>query len=67
MRVIVFAVVMVFAVVYIKIGWNATELEEFKIDSNWVYILGLAFGGKVIQRYAEDDENNDESTDDTSK
>ena len=48
---------MIFALVYIKIGWSVGTLEEFTIDQNWVYILGLAFGGKVIQRYAEDDEN----------
>jgi hypothetical protein len=56
MRVVVFAVVMVFVFIYVKIGWNAGLFEEFKIDSTWVYILGLAFGSKAIQKFAEEEE-----------
>lgn len=60
MRVIVFAVVMVFVIIYIKLGWNASEFEEFKIDRTWVYILGLAFGSKAFQKFAE--EKDDDTT-----
>jgi hypothetical protein len=56
MRVIVLAVVLVFVLTYVKLAWTVESLEELKIDNNWVYILGLAFGAKAIQRYAEDDE-----------
>ena len=56
MRVIVFSVVMVFTFIYIKLGWNAGSFEEFKIDPTWIYILGLAFGSKVFQKFAEDDQ-----------
>src|SRR5574341_639677 len=48
MRVVVFAIVMVFAFIYVKIGWNAGTFEEFKIDSTWIYILGIALGSKAI-------------------
>ncbi len=53
MRIIVFAVIMVFVLIYVKIGWNAGSFEEFTIDKTWVYILGLAFGGKAMQKFAE--------------
>ena len=57
MRVVVFAVVMVFVFIYVKIGWNASTFEEFTIDSTWVYILGIAFGSKAIQKFAEEEED----------
>lgn len=56
MRIIVLIVVLVFAVVYIKLGWIAGSFEEFFIDSSWIYILGLAFGSKAFQRFAENDD-----------
>ncbi len=56
MRIVVFAVVMVFCVIYIKIGWSVGTIGEFKIDDTWVYILGLAFGSKAIQKFGEETE-----------
>lgn len=56
MRIIVLIVVLVFAVVYIKLGWVAGSFEEFFIDTSWIYILGLAFGSKAFQKFAEKDE-----------
>lgn len=53
MRVIVFMVVSVFVVIAIKIGWAATNFDDFKLDRTWVYILGLAFGSKVFQSFSE--------------
>jgi hypothetical protein len=53
MRVIILAVVLVFTTVYIKLGWIAGSFEEFTIDKSWIYILGLAFGGKALQKFAE--------------
>jgi hypothetical protein len=64
MRVIVFAVVMVFVFIYIKIGWNAGSFEDFTIDQPWIYILGLAFGGKAIQKFAEEEGKKKEKEDD---
>ena len=63
MRFVVLAVVVVFAVVTVKIGWQTSSFEDFKIHSTWVYILGLAFGGKVAQTFTEDDHSNSSATD----
>ncbi len=57
MRIIVFAVVLLFCTIYIKIGWSVSKFEEFTIDQRWIYILGLAFGSKAFQRYGEKDES----------
>ncbi len=55
MRVVLFTVVLVFATLYIKLGWIAGTFEQFKIDSSWIYILGLAFGSKAVQKFGEDE------------
>ena len=55
-RIVVLITVLVFGVVYIKLGWVAGSFESFVIDTGWIYILGLAFGGKAFQRFAENDE-----------
>ncbi len=57
MRVVVLIVVLVFAAVYIKLGWVAGSFEEFIIDTSWIYILGLAFGAKAFQKFAEDNKD----------
>jgi hypothetical protein len=56
MRILVFAIVMVFCVIYLKIGWSLNNFENFSIDKTWVYILGLAFGSKVFQKFSEGSE-----------
>ena len=56
MRIVVLIVVLVFGVVYIKLGWVAGSFEEFVIDTSWIYILGLAFGSKAFQKFAEEKE-----------
>lgn len=53
MRVIVFIVVAVFVVLCVKIGWGTRSFDALRIDSSWVYILGLAFGSKVFQSFGE--------------
>jgi hypothetical protein len=57
MRIIVFAVVMVFCVIYLKIAWSIGSLGAFTIDKTWIYILGLAFGSKVFQKFGEETES----------
>ena len=57
MRIIVFAVVMVFCVIYLKIAWSVGSLGSFTIDNSWIYILGLAFGSKVFQKFGEESES----------
>ena len=55
MRIVVLAVVFVFSFVYIKAAREAGTLSNLKIDQSWIYILGLAFGSKVFQKFAEND------------
>jgi hypothetical protein len=62
MRVCVLSIVMVFVVIYVKIGWNAGSFEEFTIDKTWVYILGIALGAKTMQKFGEPGSNDDSST-----
>jgi hypothetical protein len=64
MRVVVFAVTMVFSVIHLKIGWNAGSFKDFQIDQTWVYILGLAFGSKAFQKFGEKDGSEDELKED---
>jgi hypothetical protein len=54
MRVVVFVIVVLFCTIYFKIGWSISKFEDFKIDKTWIYILGLAFGSKVFQRFGEE-------------
>src|SRR4051812_29687046 len=42
MRIVVFAVTMVFCVTYIRLAWNLTSVKMLVIDEKWVYIIGLA-------------------------
>ena len=37
---------------------HAGSFEDFTIDKTWVYILGLAFGSKAIQKFGEDNTGN---------
>jgi len=64
MRFIVLAVVLVFAAITIKIGWQTSSFEDFRIHSTWVYILGLAFGAKVAQTFTEDQPKGSAETED---
>jgi hypothetical protein len=54
MRIIVLAVVLLFCTIYLKIGWSISKFEQFTIDKTWIYILGLAFGSKVFQKFGEE-------------
>jgi hypothetical protein len=60
MRVVVFSVTMVFVVIYTKLGWNAA-FDEFKVDSTWISILGLAFGAKAVQHFSEANEQTEKA------
>ena len=67
MRIIVFAVVMVFCTIYIKLAWSTATFQTLKIDQSWIYILGLAFGSKVFQKFGENaaEEKPETNTDNT--
>lgn len=57
MRVVVWITIMVFAIVAVRLSWQVKTFDEFKIDRTWVYILGLAFGSKVFQKFSEERES----------
>lgn len=59
MRIVVFAVVLLFCTIYLKIGWSVSKYEDFTIDQRWIYILGLAFGSKAFQRFGENEDKED--------
>ncbi len=61
MRIIVFAVTMVFCVIYIKLGWQQSSFSSFTVSNAWIYILGLAFGSKAFQRYGENADDPDDA------
>ena len=56
MRVVVLMTISVFVITTVKLAWTVSSLLEFRIDKSWIYILGLAFGAKAVQRFAEDDD-----------
>ena len=64
MRVVVVAVTMVFSVIHLKIGWNAGSFKDFQIDQTWAYILVLAFGSKVFQKFGEPSGSGDDTKSD---
>jgi len=53
MRVVVLVIVLIFAFVYVKAARETGTLANLKIDQSWIYVLGLAFGSKVFQKFAE--------------
>ena len=56
MRVVVLMTISVLVMTTVKLAWTVSSLLEFRIDKSWIYILGLAFGAKAVQRFAEDDD-----------
>jgi hypothetical protein len=53
LRICVLMVVAVFSVIMVKVGWEIHDLSKFDASDSWIYILGLAFGAKVTQSFAE--------------
>lgn len=58
MRILAFAVALVFCFTYIRLAWTATSLQDLTIDEKWVYILGITIGGKAVQRFGENPPSN---------
>lgn len=53
LRICVLMVVAVFTLIMVKVGWEIHDLSQFDVKDSWIYILGLAFGAKVTQSFAE--------------
>lgn len=57
MRIISLVIVLTFCALMLRTGWNAGTLPTLAGESNWVWLVTAALGGKVLQRYAEVKEN----------
>ncbi len=53
MRVVMLLVTGTFIMLIVKVGWTAQDLAQLKIDGSWPLILGVVFGGKIVQSMAE--------------
>jgi hypothetical protein len=53
MRVAVLAIVCVFCMLTVKVGWSAERLDQLDITTSWWQLLTIALGGKVAQSFAE--------------
>lgn len=53
MRVSVFMIISVFVVLVVKTGWGEPDLDHFKLDQTWAYVIGVALGAKTIQYFGE--------------
>lgn len=53
MRILALAVVVTFCIIMLRTGWNTNALPPLKEQSNWVWLVTAALGGKALQKYAE--------------
>jgi len=53
MRIVVFMMVNIICILLLKIGWNAKDFAEIKIDGYWVSIIAFVFGAKATQSFLE--------------
>lgn len=60
MRVVMFGLFCVFAVLTVKAGWNAQDIGGLNIGAGWAALLGAAMGGKAVQSFSEPTKPKDE-------
>lgn len=53
MRILSLAIVLTFCIIMLRTGWNNGALPPLKDESNWVWLITAALGGKALQKYAE--------------
>jgi len=53
MRILALAVVLTFCIIMLRTGWDTNGLPTLKDQSNWVWLVTAALGGKALQKYAE--------------
>jgi hypothetical protein len=53
MRILALAVVVTFCIIMLRTGWDTNALPTLKDQSNWVWLVTAALGGKALQKYAE--------------
>jgi hypothetical protein len=60
MRILSLAIVLTFCAIMLRNGWNDGELPSLKEESQWVWLVTAALGGKALQKYAEVQQKNEE-------
>lgn len=53
MRILTLAIILTFCLLMLRTGWNSNSLPDLKDQSNWVWLVTAALGGKAVQKYAE--------------
>jgi hypothetical protein len=53
MRILTLIIVLTFAVLVVRTGWNTGTLPNLDNQSNWVWLITAALGGKALQKFAE--------------
>lgn len=53
MRVSCLAVVFSFVAIVLRTGWNSGSLPSLEQQSNWVFLVSAAIGGKALQSWIE--------------
>jgi hypothetical protein len=53
MRILALAIVLTFCVLMLKTGWDTNALPNLNNQSNWVWLITAALGGKALQKFAE--------------
>lgn len=58
MRILTVIIVLTFAVLMLRTGWNTGSLPSLENQGNWVWLVTAALGGKALQKFAEVQEKN---------
>jgi hypothetical protein len=53
MRILTLAIVLTFCILLLRTGWNQGTLPSLEGQSNWVWLVTAALGGKALQKFAE--------------
>jgi hypothetical protein len=53
MRILTVIIVLTFAVLVLRTGWNSGSLPTLENQSNWIWLVTAALGGKALQKFAE--------------
>jgi hypothetical protein len=57
MRILTLSIVLTFCILMLRNGWNSGSLPSLTGQSEWVWIVTAALGGKALQKFAEVQEN----------
>jgi hypothetical protein len=58
MRILTLIIVLTFAVLMVRTGWNTGTLPSLENQGNWIWLVTAAIGGKALQKFAEVQDKN---------